>query len=116
MSHFSDTLKRLRTARGLTQAQLAEALQIGKSTVSMYEVGRREPGFEGLEAIADFFNVPLGLLVDDEWTNVTISDTDPQLDAVLNTAKQLNAQGLAKLGDYAEDLAGNPQYQKVHQH
>lgn len=113
MGNFAEALKRLRNERGLTQAELAKALSIGKSTVSMYEVGKREPDFESLEAIADFFNVPMSDLLD--WDNnikVVISDTDPQLDAVIETAKRLNAQGLTKLGDYADDLAGNPQYAK----
>lgn len=62
-SHFPEALKRLRTNRGMTQAQLADALGIGKSTISMYEIGAREPDFEMLEAIADYFNVDMALLV-----------------------------------------------------
>ena len=60
---FPNTLKRLRTKKGITQAQLADALGIGKSTISMYEVGAREPDFEMLECIADYFNVDLMYLV-----------------------------------------------------
>lgn len=44
--------------------------------------------------------------------NLEISDTDPQIDRVLRLAQRLNANGLSKLGDYAEDLAGNPAYKK----
>lgn len=42
-----------------------------------------------------------------------ISDTDPQLDAILNSAKQLNAQGLERLGAYADDLVASGKYRKV---
>lgn len=66
MSNFPNALKRLRNNKGLTQAELASALGVGKSTISMYEVGAREPDFEGLEIIADFFNVPLAELIMDE--------------------------------------------------
>lgn len=47
-----------------------------------------------------------------EQNGIQISDTDPQIDRILAHAKELNANGLAKLGDYAEDLSENPKYQK----
>lgn len=62
-NNFPEALKRLRTKKGITQAELAEGLGVGKSTISMYEVGAREPDFEMLENIADFFNVDLMDLV-----------------------------------------------------
>lgn len=59
---FSDTLKRLRIEKGFTQEQLAKALKISKSSISMYENGKREPDFETEELIADFFNVSIATL------------------------------------------------------
>ena len=61
---FSDVLRRLRKQDGLTQSDVARHLGIAKSTVSMYECGRREPDFETLEAIADLFNVDMNQLTD----------------------------------------------------
>lgn len=60
---FKDRLKELRASRNLTQMRLAEALGIAKSTISMYENGNREPDYETLELIADFFNVNIGSLI-----------------------------------------------------
>jgi hypothetical protein len=45
--------------------------------------------------------------------HLTISDTDPQISALLHTAAALNAQGLARLCQLAQDLSGNPAFQKV---
>lgn len=59
---FAETLKRLRKEKGLTQVQLAKALKISKSSISMYENGNREPDFETEELIADFFNVNIAVL------------------------------------------------------
>lgn len=56
---FKDELRKLRVQDGLSQGELAEKLKVGRSTVSMWENGQREPDFEMLEAIADFFNVPM---------------------------------------------------------
>lgn len=59
---FAKNLKRLRKERSLTQKDLAEALGIAKSTISMYENNNREPDFETEELIADFFNVDINTL------------------------------------------------------
>lgn len=63
MAAFKDMLKYLRSRENLSQAELATKLGISKSTVSMYEVGKRQPDFETLEAIADFFNVDMNFLL-----------------------------------------------------
>lgn len=63
MASFKEMLKYLRNRENLSQAELAEKLGVAKSTISMYEVGRREPDFETLEAIADFFNVDMNFLL-----------------------------------------------------
>ncbi len=60
---FSENLKLLREAKDLTQQQLADKLSISRSTIGMYENGSREPDFETLEIIADFFNVDMGRLI-----------------------------------------------------
>ena len=57
MTYLGSRLKYLRKSENLTQQELATALGIAKSTVSMYENGQREPDFETLEAISDYFNV-----------------------------------------------------------
>lgn len=60
---FSENLKLLKEAKDLTQQQLADKLSISRSTIGMYENGSREPDFETLEIIADFFNVDMGRLI-----------------------------------------------------
>lgn len=60
---FKDRLKELRERKGMSQIQLSEELGISKSSVSMYERGERNPDFETLETIADFFNVDMNFLL-----------------------------------------------------
>ena len=63
MASFKEMLKYLRLRENLSQSELAEKLGVAKSTISMYEVGKREPDFETLEAIADLFNVDMNFLL-----------------------------------------------------
>lgn len=63
MSIFSDRLKQLRKQNSLTQKMLGLNLNLGESTISMYELGEREPNFETLELLADYFNVDIDYLL-----------------------------------------------------
>ena len=64
--NFSESLKKLRRQKGLTQEDLAEKMGMAKSSISMYETGNRKPSFEALEAFADFFNVNMNVLTGDK--------------------------------------------------
>lgn len=63
MGDFQNVFKKLRLSLGYTQAELADALGISRSRIGMYETGAREPDFETLEIIADFFNVDTDYLL-----------------------------------------------------
>ena len=63
MTTFKHVLKSLRTSHNLTQDELAKKLKISRSTIGMYEKGAREPDFETLELIADYFNVDTDYLL-----------------------------------------------------
>lgn len=62
MASFATRLKELRTEAKLTQQDLADTIKVSKSTISMYENGKRLPEYETLEAIADYFNVDMDYL------------------------------------------------------
>jgi transcriptional regulator with XRE-family HTH domain len=100
-SEFASKLKLLRESNNMTQHELAEKLKVSKSTVSMYELGNREPDFDTLEAIADVFNVCICELfgskkpvkriftADDEALKLALfGDSENITDAQLNEVKQ----------------------------
>lgn len=60
--NVAESIRTMRQSRGWTQRDLAKRLGISHSTVAMWEIGKREPDFESLEALADEFNVPLSAL------------------------------------------------------
>ena len=63
MATFADMLVYLRKRDGLSQQALADRTKLTRSAVSMYETGQREPDFETLEVLADFFNVNMDTLL-----------------------------------------------------
>lgn len=60
---FPDILKQLRKSENMNQLELANAIGVSRSTIGMYESGQREPDFETMEAIADYFNVSMDYLL-----------------------------------------------------
>ena len=60
---FKDILKKLRLEKGLTQNDLSKITGLTRSAIGMYELGKREPSFEVLEQLADFFNVDMNTLL-----------------------------------------------------
>lgn len=63
MGNFQNVFKQLRISSGFTQAEFSKKIGISRSTIGMYETGAREPDFETLEKIADFFNVDIDYLL-----------------------------------------------------
>lgn len=57
--YIGKKLKQLRKSRGLTQEQVAEKVDITRSTISNYEIGRRTPHLKDLSALAGVFGVGL---------------------------------------------------------
>jgi len=60
---FSKRLKELRTSRALTQKQVYEAVGMSAIGYQRYEYGDREPAYQNLIALADYFDVSLDYLV-----------------------------------------------------
>lgn len=63
---LGEKLKALRTAKKMSQKELAERIGIAKSVISFYESGDRFPSYDVLIKIARIFNVTTDYLLDVE--------------------------------------------------
>lgn len=59
-------LKELRKERGITQEQLAEALNVSGRTVSRWETGSNMPDISMLVSIAEYYKVSIPEIIDGE--------------------------------------------------
>ncbi len=59
-------LKTLRLEKGISQRELGNALGVVNQTISFWESGSREPDLDMLLKIANYFNVPVNLLLTDD--------------------------------------------------
>lgn len=53
---LGDRLKELRKENHMTQRDLAKMLGMAKGTIAMWEMGKRNPGFEALEKLSEIFD------------------------------------------------------------
>jgi transcriptional regulator with XRE-family HTH domain len=83
---FSEISKQLRKEKGLSQIQLATALNISKACISMIEIGKNEPTANTLIKYANFFECSTDYLLgrEDDFGNITIQNE--------NTAPALTEQ------------------------
>lgn len=63
LSSLGKRLKTLRNLKKLSQRELAKQLNIAPSTLAMYEIDKREPDYNTLKKIADFFQVSTDYLL-----------------------------------------------------
>lgn len=73
---FAERSKYLRKEKGLSQVELAKALNISKACISMIEIGKNEPTAITLIKYADFFQCSVDYLLErtDESTEIIKSN------------------------------------------
>ncbi len=58
MTPFGEAVRRLRTVKGVTQKQMAEAIGVSPAYLSALEHGRRSaPSFDFIQRVAGYFNI-----------------------------------------------------------
>ena len=62
MSDFKHIFLNLRNEKKYNQEEMAKELGVSKSTIAMWETGKRLPSPELYEQIADYFNVDIDFL------------------------------------------------------
>ncbi|MGN8232315.1 helix-turn-helix domain-containing protein [Priestia flexa] len=60
---FGKRLATLRKEKGISQYEFADRIGFSRGQVANYEQGKREPDYETLQKIADFFNVSTDYLL-----------------------------------------------------
>lgn len=74
---LGEKIRKLRAEKGITQKQLAEAIGVGRTTITQYENNSIEPSLAVLKAIANYFNVPIDYLLSDNPKQDTIEFLEP---------------------------------------
>ena len=92
MLYFGERLRALRREKNLTQEQLAEKIDLVKSSICAYEKNAKYPSVEVLIKLCQFFNVSSDYLLglSDKLEFEVAALTDEQLDIVMGMITQFN--------------------------
>lgn len=90
---FSERLRDLRKSRGKTQQEIADMLNIRRSTYGEYERGVIVPPTDKIQMLAKYFNVTVDWLIGKEETQEDISKTLNTLLTQLKSNKQFVFHG-----------------------
>lgn len=71
---YGDRLKKLRESKKISQQQLAEKLNINRSTYARYELNQTQPDYETLQKIANFYGVSTDYILTGINTKFTEKD------------------------------------------
>ena len=63
MNMVSDSIKKLRKEKGMTQDELAEKLCVTRQAVSNWEMGKTQPDVETLTRLAEIFDVSVERII-----------------------------------------------------
>lgn len=93
---YGDILQELRKDRGLTQRDVAKALNVVTSTISNYENGVSQPESDMIEKLADFYDVNIDYL----YNRTRISSSFRVIEKSLITKNGLiNYDDIVRLND-----------------
>jgi transcriptional regulator with XRE-family HTH domain len=90
---FSERLRELRKSRGRTQQEIADLLNIRRSTYGEYERGVILPPTDKIQILAKYFNVTVDWLIGKEEMQEDISKTLNTLLTQLKSNKQFSFHG-----------------------
>ena len=98
MINFGLKLRKLRQDKGITQDELANVLDMARSTISHYESSALFPSIEVMVLLADYFNVSIDYLTDrtnikyenNIWKNLT-DEQAALLEGIAQQMLELNA-------------------------
>ena len=92
--NISEEIKNQRLKNNLTQEQLSEILNVSRSTVSSWEVGRNYPDLETIVAISDLFDISLDKLLRGDRKMIEQITDDTKLRKVQTKRIKLLSVGL----------------------
>lgn len=128
MSQIGENIKRARRKKGISQEELARAIDATKSTISKYELGHRQPPLDVLRRIAAALGTTVNWLLppDNYWEDENgVGHTEPMTPAAFEEPSEdelrehinesfstLNHAGQQKAVERVEELTEVPKYRR----
>ncbi len=112
-STIGKNLAFFRNMAGLTQQQVAEQLNLNRTTYTKYETGVSEPSFDTLKKIASIFDIDVATLIQDDdaaaVSDITQDEYEisPEERLMLRRYKHLSMEKRGEVVSFINDLSEN---------
>lgn len=112
MKNFGDILRELRKKEKITQKELALTLKLSESTIGMYERNERQPDYNTLDSIANYFGVSTDFLLGRANNNYKKNSSkdilgDPELELWFKDIKEASPEKREELQRFWEFIIQN---------
>ena len=87
--NIGEKIYNLRTKAGISQEALGDELGVTRQAVSNWEVGKSTPDVNNIKMIANYFNVPLSDLIDENIDEVIIKPEESKAMNKLNNSSKI---------------------------
>lgn len=103
---FGNRLRELRQQHGLTQAELANFLDLGATAISNYEANRNEPAFDKLVQLATYFDVSCDYLLgtSDKYLPIGGEVLDRDMIEIFHLYQEMDFTSVNELKSYSNYL------------
>ena len=111
---MKNRIRSLRKARGITMKELGRIVGVAESTSSHYEVGRREPDFETLLKLGEYFGVPVDYILGNDPVETELAEyledlrERPETRALLEASRGMTKEQVEAMAAFAKQLRGDP--------
>lgn len=102
-------LKELRTQRNMLQKDVAEFLNCSTPVYCRYEKGEREPPFDIMKKLADFYGVTVDYLMGRDTPEATPPPPQQEKDPIFAALSKLNPENRALVEQMARKLLESQQ-------
>lgn len=100
---FGKNLKKARKNKGFTQKELAEIIEVKRSTIAGYESRDQEPSYKLLKKISDALDCSIDSLLAPDYDNYIISENkiskeilnNQELKSLFNEIKEMDSNNIS---------------------
>ena len=100
-------LREIRKSRNTTMKKLGAELGLAESTISLYESGKRQPDFETVVKLADYFGVSVDYLLGRDVKEPSLTDDEAFL---LGSYRGFNGKGKERAREFVNAMRHSGMY------
>ena len=100
-------LREIRKSRNTTMKKLGSELGLAESTISLYESGKRQPDFETVLKLADYFGVSVDYLLGRDTKEPPLTDDEAFL---LGAYRGFNVEGKQQAREFVTAMRRSGMY------